>query len=149
MIIYREYLHTYLLFLVGPPAADVPSAPPHPHPCKKNQIWILCHISLTGKFKIRVVGFVLQNLLTYFKMLIVPHALNCVDSCIFRILPQLTAWHTVLVSARTPPPPPPRPPLPEKKNRFRFFVKIYLLESSKLELKGLCLKVTNIFRNVV
>ena len=36
------------------------------------------------------------------------------------------------------PPPPPPPPLPKKKNiffsRFGFFVKIHLLENSKLEL---------------
>ena len=60
--------------------------PPHPHPKKKkkkNQIWILCQNSLTTELKIRVVGFVLKKLLTYFEMLIVPHALQCVDSCFF------------------------------------------------------------------
>ena len=31
----------------------------------------------------KVVGFVLKKLLTFFEMLIVPHALHCVDSCIF------------------------------------------------------------------
>ena len=31
----------------------------------------------------RVVGFVLKKLLTYFDMLIVPHALQCVDGCFF------------------------------------------------------------------
>ena len=36
----------------------------------------------------------LKKILRYFEMLIVPHALHCVDSCI---------WHTVLVSV--PPPP--------------------------------------------
>ena len=29
----------------------------------------------------RVVGFVFKKLLTYFEMLIVPHALQCVDGC--------------------------------------------------------------------
>ena len=31
----------------------------------------------------RVVGFVLKKLLTYFEMLIVPHALQSVDGCFF------------------------------------------------------------------
>ena len=39
--------------------------PPHP-PQKKSQIWILCRNSLTRELKIRVVGFVLKELLTYF-----------------------------------------------------------------------------------
>ena len=50
---------------------------------KKNQIWILCQNSLTRELKIRVVGFVRRKLLTYFEMLIVPHALQCVDGCFF------------------------------------------------------------------
>ena len=60
--------------------------PPTPHPPKKkkkNQIWILCRNSLTRELKIRVVGFVLKKLLTYFEMLIVAHALQCVDGCFF------------------------------------------------------------------
>ena len=61
--------------------------PPPPPPQKKNkknkQIWILCQNSLTRELKIRVVGFVLKKLLTYFGMLIVPHALQCVDGCFF------------------------------------------------------------------
>ena len=48
-----------------------PCSPPFP----KN--------SLTRELKIRVVGFVLKKLLTYFEMLIVPHALQCVDGCFF------------------------------------------------------------------
>ena len=43
---------------------------PPPPPKKKKKIK-----------KIRVVGFVLKKLLTYFEMLIVPHALQCVDGC--------------------------------------------------------------------
>ena len=57
--------------------------PPPPPPKKKNkktQIWILCQNSLTRELNIRVVGFVLKKL-TYFEMLIVPHALQCVYSC--------------------------------------------------------------------
>ena len=50
---------------------------------KKREIWILCQNSLTGELKIRVVGFVLKKLLTYFEMLILPHALQCVDGCFF------------------------------------------------------------------
>ena len=58
-------------------------APPPPPQKKKNQIWIFCLNSLTRELKIRVVGFVLKKLLTYFEMLIVPHALQCVDGCFF------------------------------------------------------------------
>ena len=60
-----------------------PPPPPPPRPPKKNQIWILCQNSLTRELKIRVVGFVLKKLLTYFEMLIVPHASQCVDGCFF------------------------------------------------------------------
>ena len=55
----------------------------HHHQKKKKQIWILCQNSLTRELKIRVVGFVLKKLLTYFEMLIVPHALQCVYGCFF------------------------------------------------------------------
>ena len=48
-----------------------------------DQIWILCQNSLAREFKIRVIGFVLKKLLAYFEMLIVPHALQCVDGCFF------------------------------------------------------------------
>ena len=45
------------------------------------QILILWQISHTRELNIIVVGFVLNKILTYFEMLIVPHALHCVDSC--------------------------------------------------------------------
>ena len=46
-----------------------PSPPPPPPPTpQKNQIWIHCQNSLTRELKIRVVGFVLKKLLTYFEM---------------------------------------------------------------------------------
>ena len=74
----------------------------------------------------------LAKLLMYFEMLIVPHTLHCVDSCIFVFTSFDTVWHTVLVSVPGPPPPPP-PPLPKIFFiRFSFFVKIHLLESSQL-----------------
>ena len=63
--------------------------PPPPPPKKKKkkkkkQIWIFCHLLVyIRELKIRVVGFVLKKLLTYFEMLIVPHALQCVDGCFF------------------------------------------------------------------
>ena len=65
------------------PSTPTPFSPPPPPPRqnKKNQIWILCQNSLTRELKIRVVGYVLKKLLTYFEMLIVPHALQCVDDC--------------------------------------------------------------------
>ena len=85
--------------------------PPPPPPKKKNQIWILCQNSLTRELKIRVVGFVLKKILTFFEMLIVPHALQCVDGCFFVFYPHLTCclWHTEF--------------------RFKFFGKIHILES--------------------
>ena len=72
----------------------LPRTPPPPPPqkkkknkkkkkTKKTQIWILCQNSLTRELKIRVVGFVLKKLLTYFEMLIVPHAVQWIDGCFF------------------------------------------------------------------
>ena len=52
---------------------------------QKNQIWILCQNSLTRELKIKVVEFVLKTLLIYFEILIVPHALQCVDGSFFCI----------------------------------------------------------------
>ena len=78
------------------PPPPLPSPPPphthtNTHPTtKKNQISILCQNSLTRELKIRVVGFVLKKLLTYFEMLIVPHALQCVDGCFFVFF---RIWH--------------------------------------------------------
>ena len=90
------------------------------------QIQILWQNSLTRELNIKVVGFVLKKILTYFELLIVPHALHCVDSCIFVFTSFDTVWHTVLVS--TPPPPSPPPTLHFFFIRFSFFVKIHLLE---------------------
>ena len=83
IFIYREYLLTY--------AAGTlldHTAPPPPPPQKKKkiflfQIWIPCQNSLTRELKIRVVGFVLKKLLTFFENLIVPHALHCINGCFF------------------------------------------------------------------
>ena len=86
--------------LPPPPPAPPPPPPPPPPPQKKMlcQIWILCQNSLTRELKIRVVGFVLKKLLTFFENLIVPHALHCINGCFFVFLPHLTLRHTVLVS---------------------------------------------------
>ena len=65
------------------PLYPSPEPPPPSRPAKKNQIWIFRQNSLTTELKIRVVGFVLKNILTYFEMLIVQHTLHCVESCIF------------------------------------------------------------------
>ena len=56
----------------------------------------------TRELNIKVVGFVLKKSLTYFEMLIVPHALHCVDSCIFIFTSFDTVWHIVLVSVLVP-----------------------------------------------
>ena len=76
----------------------------------------------------KVVGFVIKKLLIYYEMLIVPHALHCVDSCIFVFTLLDTVWHSVLVSV-----PPPPFPIFFFFIRFSFFVNIHLPESSQLE----------------
>ena len=64
------------------------------------QIWILCQNFVTRELKIRVVGFALKKFLTYFEMLVVPHAL------FFHFTSFDILACCVLVSAlpRTPPP---------------------------------------------
>ena len=52
-----------------------------PPPAKKIRFGFFVKLHLLENS--RVVGFVLKKLLTYFEMLIVPHALQCVDSCFF------------------------------------------------------------------
>ena len=74
----------------GPDPLPRPPPPKKKKKKKKKQIWILCQNSLTRELKIRVVGFVLKKLLTYFEMLIVPHALQCVDGC-FLVFYRI--WH--------------------------------------------------------
>ena len=88
MIIYSYIGNTYLPMLLAPFSTTlhhIPPPPPLPPTQKKNfflfQIWILCQNSLTRELKIRVVGFVLKKLLTFFENLIVPHALHCINGC--------------------------------------------------------------------
>ena len=57
--------------------------PPLPPPTpQKNQIWILCQNSLTRELKIRVVGFVLKKLLTYFAGIAGRNTLPLSTSCL-------------------------------------------------------------------
>ena len=81
-------------------------SPPHPHPQFFSfQIWILCQNSLTWELKIRVVGFVLKKLFTRFEMLIVSHALHCVNGHYFVfylfwqsvIMPRLKKWQGIML----------------------------------------------------
>ena len=65
-----------------------------PHLSTWPKIWQFLYRELN----IKVVVFVLKKILTYFEMLIGPHALHCVDSCIFVFTSFDTVWHTVLVS---------------------------------------------------
>ena len=91
VIIYSYIGNIYLPMLLAPISTTLTPLPPHPRhhppppPAKKKlfQIWILCQNSLTRELKIRVVGFVLKKLLTFFENLIVPHALYCTDGCFF------------------------------------------------------------------
>ena len=53
--------------------------PPPSTPPFFFQIWILCQNSLTRQLQIRGVGFVRKKLFTHFEMLIVSHALHCVN----------------------------------------------------------------------
>ena len=89
----------------------------------------------------------LKKLLRVFEILIVPHALHCIDVffCIlphltvrhtvlvsaqpvFCILPHLTVWHTVLVSAQ-----PPSPLI--KNNLILFKLKIKMKKGEKMKWK--------------
>ena len=73
--------HTVLVSVFPPPP---PPSPPHPHQHFFSfQIWILCQNSLTRELKIRLVGFALKKLFTHFEMLIVSHALHCVNGHYF------------------------------------------------------------------
>ena len=56
---------------------------PPPPPQKKSDLDSLSKFTYYRELKIRVVGFVHKKLLTYFEMLIVSHALKCVDGCFF------------------------------------------------------------------
>ena len=80
----------------------------------------------------------LKKILTYFGMLIVPHALHCVDGCIF----VFTSFDTVCCFGFIQCPAPPPPPPPKKKKKKKFIIlsdlaslskfKIHLLESLQL-----------------
>ena len=70
------------------------------------QLFLAEKNSLARELNIKVVGFVLKKILTYFEMLIVPHAVHCADSYIFVFTSFDTVWLTVLVSV--PPPPSPK-----------------------------------------
>ena len=74
--IYRENLLTYS---AGTILDHTP--PPPPPAIFFFQIWILCQNSLTRVLKIRVVGFVLKKLFSFFEILIVPHTLHFIDGC--------------------------------------------------------------------
>ena len=54
-------------------------------------------------------GFMLKKLLMYFEMLIVPHPLHCVGSCIFFYLPHLTQSGILFWFQCSPTPPHPFP----------------------------------------
>ena len=78
--------------------------PPPPQKKKKIQIWILCQNSLTRELKIRVVGFVLEKLLTYFEMLIIP---QCSTVCRWLpLFPQIFLSDLVLAPSSLHQPPP-------------------------------------------
>ena len=63
--------------------APLPSA-------KKIRFGFFVQIHILDNLKISVVDFVLKKLLAYFEMLIVPHALQCVDGCFFLFY---RIWH--------------------------------------------------------
>ena len=73
--------HTVLVSVFPSPSPLPP--PPPPFGFFSFQIWILCQNSLTRELKIRVEGFALKKLVTHFEMLIVLHALHCVNGHYF------------------------------------------------------------------
>ena len=79
--IYGEYLLTYSAGTILDHTH--PRPPPPPGQIFFPQIWILCQNSLSRVLKIRVVGFVLKKLFSFFGILIVPHTLHCIDGCFF------------------------------------------------------------------
>ena len=129
---YTECVHheNYLSAFPAHPSPLYPGPEPPP-PSPQNQVWVLCQNSLTRELKIRVVGFVLKKLLTHVEMLIVPHALHCVDSCIF-VFYLIGHSLAYCFGFQCHPPPPLFPQV--FFIRFSFSVKIHLLESSQLEL---------------
>ena len=120
--------HSGILFGVSAPSDPPPPPPQKKKKKKKNQNLILCQNSITIELNIKVVGFVLKQLLAYFEMLIVPHAPHCVDSCIFVFY---LIRHSLAYCFGFSAPPPPPSPFPQFFFiRFSYFVKIHLLESS-------------------
>ena len=87
-------------------------------------------IDLLEKLNIEVVWFVFKKLLMYLEKLIVPHALHCVDSCIF----VFTSFDSLAYCFGSVPAPQPLPQFFYQIHRLSFFVKIHLLESSQLEM---------------
>ena len=125
MIIYREYLLTFvrphLLLLLTSTPAPPPQPPATPAPF--FQIWILCQNTLTRELTIRLVGFVLKKLfcLTYFEMLIVPHALHCSDVVFFLHFTSFDSLAYCFGFSAPPPRSPPLPPPPLKQKIFTYF----------------------------
>ena len=68
--------NTYLPTLLAPFSTTPPPTSPLPPPSPAKIFFQILII-------FRVVGFVLKKLLTVFEMLIVPHALQCIDGCFF------------------------------------------------------------------
>ena len=101
------------------PQPHPPSSPTRPLPKKIffSRFEFFGLNSLTRELKIRVVGFVLKMLSTFFEKLIVPHALHCKDGFFF-------VFYLIWQAGRLfwfqnppyPPPPTPTPPAPLKKN---------------------------------
>ena len=113
---------------------------------QKNIFRFGFYVRFTRERKIRIVGFVHKKLFMYFDMLILPHAPHCVDGCCFVFY---SFWQSgILFWSQCTPPPNPATPPGGHFFRFGFFVKIHLLENTKLELQSLYLKVIRVFRNV-
>ena len=121
-ILYRAWaqkISEYLFFqsLTPLPLPHAPPPPPPPPPPPKNlQIRTFCQNSLQRELKISTL-----KLFTYFEMLIVPHALHCVDGCCF-----VFYWLTILVSVFPPLPTSPLHHL-QPHNNFTRKLKIRLI----------------------
>ena len=98
--------NTYLPTLLAPFSTILPPLPPK----KKSRFGFFVKIHLLENSKLE---FVLKKLWTFFEMLIVPHALHCIDGC---FVVSYLIWQSGILFWFSTPPPPHRKKKKKKKN---------------------------------